>query len=333
MDALRKEMTEYQGYIFSSLFVGGGTPTLLSAARWEVLLADLHRLFQFTAEAELTVEANPETLTPELAHTLREGGINRMSFGLQTTDDRLLKEIGRIHNFSTFRRAVHTARQSGFSNLNADLIYGLPGQSLSDWQETVRTVMDDNLDHISAYALTVEEDTVFGRKGISTDPDLQADMYLWTHEYLQSQGYHHYEISNFARAGRECRHNLLYWENGDFIGAGCSAASCLHGERWQNDPTLEGYLEKMGRDGTAVIHRERLDGRDKTAEDMILRLRLSGGLPKPPTLHTGFDRVLENYTEYGLLKISGERIVPTVQGWLLSNRIFRDILIAAESAA
>jgi oxygen-independent coproporphyrinogen-3 oxidase len=328
--ALRRELETFSGFTLSSLFIGGGTPTVLSNSRWASLLTDLHRLFHFLPDAEFTVEANPETLTPEKARTLREWGVNRLSFGLQTTDDKLLKDIGRIHDFSTFQRAYRFARDAGFSNINIDLIYGLPGQSLGEWQDTLRTGTAENPEHISAYALTVEEDTAFGRQGVSTNSDLQADMYLWTHEYLQAQGYRHYEISNFSRPGRECRHNLLYWENRDFIGVGCSAASHLQGERWQNDPTLEGYLQKVTSDADVVVHRERLEGRDKTAEEMILRLRLADGLPKPLENKTAFGKVLTDYMGYGFLKNRGERIVPTVQGWLLSNRLFRDLLIAAE---
>lgn len=327
---LKKEMEAASGTFFSSIFIGGGTPTLLEPRHLEDLLPFIQRSFKIYPEAEFTIESNPETMTLEKAWVLREGGINRISFGLQTTEERLLGLIGRTHDLSTFYRAYEIARGAGFSNINVDLIYGFPTQTFESWKNTVEDILKLNPEHISAYALTVEEGTVFGRQRVSVDPDLQAQMYLWVHERLTSSGYSHYEISNFAKPGRECRHNLLYWEDGDYLGVGCSAASSLSGVRRQNDPTLDGYLHRMERDRTAAVNREQLEGIPKILERLILRLRLARGVRLPFPKQELFDSTLQKFTEYGFLEADERRLIPTVRGWLLSNQLFTNLMLAAE---
>ena len=196
----------------------------------------------------------------------------------------------------------------------------------------METVLGYRPEHISAYALTIEEDTPFGRQGVLTDDDLQAEMYLWTHERLLGEGYEHYEISNFAKPGWECLHNRSYWEDLDFLGVGLSAASSIEGTRWKNVSGLKAYMERVLRGLSPTEGWERLEGATKIAERTILNLRLKEGIPEDSPGGGMFESLLARYTRYGHLTRGGGRWKPTPQGWLLSNQLFSEILLAAEAA-
>jgi oxygen-independent coproporphyrinogen-3 oxidase len=253
-----------------TVFFGGGTPSLLSGPQFASVMDALRSAFAFTADAEISIEANPGTISPEKLAAIRAAGINRISFGVQSANTEELRMLERIHDFFTVIEAVSTARQAGFDNLNLDLIYGLPEQTLSTWQNTVRRVVDLQPEHISAYALTLEHGTPFGRwaaKGLLPlpDPDLAAEMYEWADEFFEANGYVQYEISNWARIVKgqmskvndlrhstfdlrpefACRHNLQYWRGLPYLAFGAGAHGYANGYRYSNVLRIKTYIERI----------------------------------------------------------------------------------------
>lgn len=232
----------------SSLFLGGGTPTVLAAAEIGRLLEILHSGFDIKA-SEKTAEANPGTLDRDKLAALISYGINRISLGAQSFDDSILQRIGRVHTAKDIVQGVRLVREAGIDNLNLDLIFGLPGQAMTDWQDSLQKAVSMSPEHLSLYALTIEEGTPFAKVcsagGVFPNEDLQADMYEWAVEYLSKEGYLRYEVSNFARPGYECRHNLAYWQGKDYLGLGPSAVSSLKGLRTKNIDKLESYQELL----------------------------------------------------------------------------------------
>ena len=253
-----------------TIFFGGGTPSLLSAPQFDSILKTLRSAFTLTADAEISIEANPGTISPEKLNGIRKSGVNRISFGVQSANTEELRMLERIHDFFTVIEAVSTARKAGFDNLNLDLIYGLPEQTLSTWQTTLQRIVELNPEHISAYALTLEHGTPFGRwssKGLLPlpDPDLAADMYEYAEEFLESKGYVHYEISNWAKSNAEfkmknadlnsaffilnssfvCRHNLQYWHSLPYLAFGAGAHGYANGYRYSNALRIKTYIERL----------------------------------------------------------------------------------------
>ena len=258
-----------------TVFFGGGTPSLLSAPQFDSILRSLRAAFTFTADAEISIEANPGTISPEKLNAIRKSGINRISFGVQSANTEELHMLERIHDFFTVIEAVSTARKAGFDNLNLDLIYGLPEQTLSTWQTTLQRIVDLHPEHISAYALTLEHGTPFGRwssKGLLPlpDPDLAAEMYEYAEEFLANNGYVHYEISNWARNKDEgkrtlashasagvkdeipaknssfaCQHNLQYWRSLPYLAFGAGAHGYANGYRYSNALRIKTYIERL----------------------------------------------------------------------------------------
>ena len=280
VDALIKEI-EFIGRQSTNLptihtvFFGGGTPSLLSAPQFDSILRALRAAFTFTADAEISIEANPGTISPEKLNGIRESGINRISFGVQSANTEELRMLERIHDFFTVIEAVSTARKAGFDNLNLDLIYGLPEQTLASWKTTLARIIDLHPEHISAYALTLEHGTPFGRwssKGLLPlpDPDLAAEMYEYAEELLEINGYTHYEISNWAKKNKDkgerilaphasagvkdeikenssfvCRHNLQYWHSLPYLAFGAGAHGYANGYRYSNALRIKTYIERL----------------------------------------------------------------------------------------
>ena len=226
----------YKGYTVRTVFLGGGTPSVLSPAQMEDIFSHLHGGFEVGGEAEITVEMNPGTVTTDKLSVCRSMGVNRISLGLQSADNRELGSLGRIHTWESFLESYGLCRQMGFTNLNIDLMSGLPGQTMESWMETLRRVSALEAEHISAYSLILEEGTPFydtyviknGARALPLpDEETEYAMYLATRQYLADQGYRRYEISNYAKPGRECRHNCIYWMRGDYAGFGLGAASMV----------------------------------------------------------------------------------------------------------
>lgn len=299
----------------SSVFFGGGTPSLLPAP----LLVSILDAIARRPGAEVTVECNPETVTPALLATYRASGVNRLSFGVQSMVPHVLAALGRRHDPASVAVAVRGARDAGFESLNLDLIFGGAGESVSDWAATLDEGLALEPDHISAYALTVEPGTPLALdRARWPDDDDQADKYLLADERLAAAGFDWYEISNWARAGQQCRHNQLYWSQGDYRGIGCAAHSHRAGRRWWNVRTPERYLDLIANGRSPEGGEEVLDAPARDLERLQLALRTSIGvdadaLPEGPFLD-------------GLVARDRGRAVMTPHGRLLANEVARQLI-------
>ena len=318
-----------------SIYFGGGTPSLLSPEQVREILSTVYSLFAVEAGAEVTLEANPGTIDRRYLTAVKAIGINRLSLGMQSLDDNELALLGRIHTASEARAAVRLARDAGFTNLSFDLIYGLPNQALAGWRKTLDDVIDLNPEHISLYPLTLE-DRVPLRLAIERgeipqiDPDLTADQYELAQDMLQEHGYNHYEISNWAKEGYECRHNLVYWHNLPYLGAGVAAHSYIDGHRLANTADLDSYLNAFS--GNLLPAREldeEIGPELKLSETVILGLRLSEGIGLDDIkrrfgvdLLRHYERQINETAASGLLEYSGRRIRLTRRGKLLGNEVF-----------
>lgn len=323
LDALSKEAACSPVKNFQTLYVGGGTPSLLSADQLAALCQVIVQNFgPIAAFSESTLEANPESLTPQKIAVLREFGFNRLSLGLQSFNDAELKTIGRVHNAATFLKAYQTARQGGFTNINVDLIAGLPGQTLDSFLHSLAQVVSLSPEHLSVYGLQVEENTPLFESGFVCDQLLMRRMLEQTHWRLEQAGYHHYEISNFAKPGREARHNTLYWHNGPYVGLGSSAASYTGGVRRQNTPSVSDYIRCMTEGKSPVVFSERLAGKAREGESVLLGLRLLDGLMLSSRQEQFFGKEIEKHIQNGLLERAGKKVKLTFEGLFLANEVF-----------
>ncbi|MBI3942155.1 MAG: radical SAM family heme chaperone HemW [Chloroflexi bacterium] len=327
-----------------TIFFGGGTPSLLSVADWQLILETLHGYFDLAIGAEVTAEANPENLPLDYLHQLRVLGINRLSMGVQTFDEPLLHLLGRGHTATQALEAFANARRSGFENLNLDLIYGLPGQTLAMWQLDLDTALDLNPEHISAYGLQVELHTpleVMVRRGRVPVPlpDLAADMYDYACERLAQAGYQHYEISNWARTGYESRHNLTYWRNQPYVGLGPGAHGYdRHNRRYQIETRLRPYMATVQENRRPYIEVETLDLATQVAETAFLGLRLLQEGVDLTSFEERFgwdftvvyDAILPRLLEQGLIELVGtqesRRLRLTPRAYLVSNPVMAGFL-------
>ncbi len=295
----------------SSIFVGGGTPSLVPA---DELVAVLARI-PTAPGAEVTVEANPDAVSAASLQTYRDGGVTRMSFGVQSMRPHVLAGLGRTHDPDNVHRAVAWSRDAGFDTFNLDLIIGAAGESVADWDATLDAVVELGPPHVSAYALTVEPGTPLAADpSRHPDDDDQATKYLRTVDHLGAAGYEWYEVSNWARPGHECRHNLLYWEGGDYLGFGCAAHSHVQGRRWWNLRTPERYIAAVESGSTTEAAGESLDEETRRIEALQLSLRTRHGVPV-----AALD--LDDPALEGLLAPRGDRVVLTPTGRLLANEV------------
>jgi len=268
------------GHRVDTVYVGGGTPSLLPNGALEGLLETVKRHYALDSGAECTFEANPESCRDAARlERLRRAGFDRISLGLQSADDGALKALGRLHTFAQGREAVAAARQAGFGNLSLDLMYGLPGQTLSGWLETLERVLELEPEHLSCYGLKPEENTpLWSRRATLPDDDAQAEMYLAAAERLEQAGWRQYEISNFAKPGFESRHNGRYWRLEEYLGFGPGAHSDFGGVRYAWDRDLEGYIRGVDENGTPLSESQALTPEERTAEYVMLSLRTADGL-------------------------------------------------------
>ncbi len=307
---------------FVSVFLGGGTPTTLEVADLKAVLERLRDRFDLVADAEVTIEANPDTVDRGKLDGLIEAGYGRLSMGAQSFDPSTLAALERIHRPESVRRAVADARAAGYGNVNLDLIYGAEGETLESWERTLLETIDLGPEHVSAYALTIEPSTPLGRKVASgatpsPDPDLQADMFGLACERLAASGYRHYEVSNWAKPGFECVHNLGYWERRPYVGLGAGAHAYRDDRRWWNVRPPQEYLELVESGRLPVGGEERLEPSDAYLEEVFLRLRILEGVPS-----SWFDPGrFERFVDGGLLVDELGRLVPTERGLLLLNEL------------
>lgn len=337
--ALLREIRSYAGNVSSgvtSVFIGGGTPSLLEAEQICELMDTLGNTFCMTEDAEITIEANPGTVTVNKLRAFRESGINRLSLGLQSTDQRELEILGRIHTYDDFLQSYDLARKGGFTNINVDLMLAVPGQTSEDWIRTLETVAELNPEHISAYSLIIEEGTPFGDKepeGLP-DEDTEYRMYDDTRDVLERYGYHRYEISNYARDGYECRHNVGYWRRIEYLGLGLGAASLYQGQRFSNTGNMEEYLRNSST--PSLIHKEinRLSREEQMEEFMFLGLRTMKGISEREfqrlygcAIDSVYGKVLKKYREEGFLQKKEDFWSLTDKGIHVSNYILADFLL------
>ena len=321
--------------VTDTVYFGGGTPSLLGAKRLRTLLDIVRKHCQLSTEAEITLECNPDSLDGKTLKSLRKCGFNRLSIGAQSFDDQMLTLLGRPHDAKTIDACVAEARLAGFDNIGLDLLYGLPGQSLAHWAETLRQALKLVPEHISCYGLTLEEGTVLDGARSEykfPDDDEQADMYLLAAEVLRAHGYHHYEISNFCQPGFECRHNMKYWTLQPYIGLGPSAHSDFGDRRWSYPRALEDYIAGVNGGDALADRMETIPMQERAAEYLMLGLRTARGVSGNEyarLFRASFDTVegrLERQQERGLAVREGDRWRLTEQGFLLSNRVIGEVL-------
>jgi oxygen-independent coproporphyrinogen-3 oxidase len=307
---------------FLSVFLGGGTPTTTRVADLKALLVRLRDRFAIDERAEVTIEANPDTVDRGKLEGLLEAGYERLSMGVQSFDVAVLGALERLHSPASVRRAVTDARAAGYRNVNVDLIYGAHGETLESWDRTLREAIALEPEHVSAYALTIEPSTPLGRKVQSgalpaPDGDVQADMFGLACELLRDAGYGHYEISNWARPGFECVHNLGYWERRPYVGLGAGAHSYRENHRWWNVRPPEEYLARVDAGEVPTGGDERLEPGDAYLEEVFLRLRILRGVP----VSWIDDAKAEPFLRNGLLEDRDGVLAPTERGMLLLNEI------------
>lgn len=313
---------------FGTLYIGGGTPSLLAPEQLKRLFSAAESLTGRVAGlAESTFEANPESLSPEKASLLKSCGVSRVSLGLQASQDRLLTRLGRIATSADFLRAFSSLRKAGFDNINADLMCGLPGQSDRDFSESLDWLLRLGPEHVSLYALEIHEGTPFHKAGISEEPEAAARMYERAAATLSGAGLERYEISNFALPGRESLHNLNYWEQGEYLGLGPGAASCLEGERRANTPGLEAYLDAASA-GAPIPQQysEKLEGRAKKAERIMLGLRKTAGIELSEDIFIEFRTEVGRLLDSGYLEKNGRTLRIREDRLYLSNAVFREFV-------
>ena len=318
-----------------TIFFGGGTPSLLEPAEIGRLITACREAFDLAADAEITLETNPETSSRERMEQFRAAGVNRVSFGVQSFREAELKRLGRIHSATRAREAVLEARAAGFDNISLDLMMWLPQQSRTDWQESVEALIDVGPEHASLYLLELypnaplKED--MARAGWSLAPDDDAaEMYLWSMSRLEEAGYRQYEISNVARPGREARHNLKYWQDGEWLGFGCGAHSTKGGVRWKNVSSTEDYISRVAARQPLRVEERVLSRAEGLEEALITGLRLSGGVDFS-TLSTRYAidarekyaAALEPFIVQKLAVLEGDRLRLTREGMLLANEILQ----------
>lgn len=337
LDALRREIAaRADGSTVPSVFFGGGTPSLLSASQVETVVTTVREHFDVQKDAEITLEANPGTVEERYLADLRRAGVNRLSLGVQRFDTAALKMLGRIHTVAEAREACAAARRAGFANVNLDLMYGLPGDDPASWRRSLEAAVELGPEHLSLYALTLEPETPLGLAAAAAevpplDPDLAADQYELAEDLLEAAGYTHYEISNWARPGRECRHNLVYWDNEPYLGFGAAAHSSENGRRYANTNDLDEYIAASGVAPLSLD--ETLDGPTRRAETVILGLRQGGGIDLAAlSRRLGVDVAAEYLARFaelaaaGLLERAGGRLRLTRRGRLLGNEVFWRLL-------
>jgi oxygen-independent coproporphyrinogen-3 oxidase len=319
-----------------TIFFGGGTPSLLSPSQLGRLIRACRETFDMPADAEITAECNPGTVTLDYLRELRAHGVNRLSFGAQSAQPDELKLLGREHDWHQVEAAIRNARDAGFTNLNFDLIFGLPWQSTDSWKSTVKAALELEPDHISLYALTIEVGTPmydWTRRGEVPfpDPDAAADMYDHAEEAMGSAGFDHYEISNWCKPGRECAHNLIYWRNESYLGLGAGAhGSTVNRRRW-NVKRPADYISRIERGESVELNHEDIDERTSRGETMMLGLRLlNEGVTQArfaerygaPAAHF-YAEELNEAAGKGLLEITPERIRLTEKGRFVSNQALK----------
>ena len=330
------------GYKVDTIYFGGGTPSFFGAEGMATILTTIRRNFDVDNNAEITFEANPDSISDKLLSRLRAEGFNRVSLGIQTDDDEVLKKLGRPHSYAQAMSAFHRIRKAGFRNISVDLMYGLPGQTLSAWQSTLENVLTLNPEHISCYGLKLEPGTpMYDYRDYAKlpDDDAQADMYLAAVEILKSHGFRQYEISNFARKGLYSRHNMKYWTGGEYLGFGPSASSDFAGKRFTLVRSLPAYIKGIREQGIIIDEVQEIPMRERAGEYLMMRLRTVSGISAEDyerMFLLSFEPIaeqLERNRQLGYVaRTEDNRWHLTPKGFLISNTIISDLLVAQDKS-
>jgi len=322
-EAILGELKQHRQIRPSTIYFGGGTPTALTTSQLEFLLGGFGALLDLSELQEWTIEANPGSVSARKAEVLKRFCINRISMGVQSWDDSLLKVLGREHDAKQAQQSFRILRDAGFSNINVDLMFGLPGQTAEQWKATLETTIALEPEHVSAYCLTYEEDTEFflrqARGELRANPESDASFFEMTMSILEAAGYKHYEISNYARPGYSSLHNRAYWAGEDYLGLGPSAFSTIGEQRWQNVPDYRGYAERVLSNQSPVGSTENLTREMKRAERIALSLRTCEGVSA--ALLEPFPNVTREFTALGLLRRSNGNFILTPRGKLLADSV------------
>jgi oxygen-independent coproporphyrinogen-3 oxidase len=338
VSALRLEAARYKDNfskaVFDSVYIGGGTPTVLSREQWVSIFEIIHENFCLSENVEFTVEANPNTITADSITFLHAHGVNRLSIGVQSFSDRVLKTLGRVHTAAQALEAFKTARNAGFQNIGIDLIYGVPGQSQDDWASSVHQVLALEPEHISTYCLSLDEGSQFIREAEAgrlalPDDDVSASMYEFALRALTGAGYRHYEISNFSLSGYECLHNMNYWKRGEYLGLGPGAWSFISGERYHAVADVHEYSRRLTA-GLSIVEDVETAKNGRAAEETImLGLRTAQGVDLRkyeqefgPEASRHLESCIASLRDAGLVHVRDGRLMLTDRGVLLSNEAF-----------
>ena len=339
---------KYQEYCVTTIFVGGGTPSVLSGEQIKEVFNALRASFVIDAQAEITIEVNPGTVTEEKVEAWMQAGVNRISIGLQSVNDEELQMLGRMHTYKDFLNTYHLLRDKGFNNLNIDLISAIPGQTLESWKKTLSTVAELEPEHISAYSLIVEEGTpfytIYGEGGADGNlesvvqplPDEETERFIYeeTETILQKYGYDRYEISNYAKPGYACRHNEGYWRRVNYLGVGLGASSLIENQRFRNFSTYDTYMDAI--QNQKLFHEEvkSLSVTDEMEEFMFLGLRMMSGISREEfqkkfgkKIETVYEKQIQQLKKDGLIEFVENRIRLTKRGIDISNYVFEQFLL------
>jgi oxygen-independent coproporphyrinogen-3 oxidase len=339
---LKKELSIYKkrfsNYKLHTIFIGGGTPSAIHERYIIDILDYIYKNYDVSDLKEITIELNPGTITKAKCEAYKAIGINRVSVGVQSLNDKMLQMLGRIHNCNDIRNTLYLLRKAGFDNINVDLMFGLPDQTLSDWLSTVNDIAEKNPEHISCYGLAVEDGTPFKKmldagKLCLPDEDTERKMYWKAADILQSKGYVHYEISNFAKKGYECKHNLIYWKDASYIGLGAGAHSYYKGYRYANETIPEKYIDAVKNGDSAVTEREYIDKKNEMEEYFFTGFRLIEGIDindfKKRFGHSLFDlygKSVNKLLSLGLINVADNKMYLTNKGIDLSNQVFMEFM-------
>lgn len=339
INALVKDIkNKCKDYLIKTIFIGGGTPSYLEVNEIEKLLDAVNEL-NLKDDLEFSMECNPGTLKKEKLEVMKKGRINRISFGLQSCDNKLLKQIGRIHTFEEFLQNYNLAREVGFDNINVDLMYGLPNQSVENLKDTLEKICKIKPEHISAYSLIIEENTAFYTlyerdKLILPSEDDEREMDALTKKILTENGYNQYEISNYSLKGKECEHNKVYWTLGEYIGIGTACSSYIDGYRLENINNIKEYIKKNNLGEEVVIEKHKNSIKDDMEEFVFMGLRMRVGIDidsfknkfnKP--IESIYGTVVDKNINRGLLEIVDNRMFLTEKGMELSNNVMSDFIL------
>ena len=332
LEHLLQEFHSYDIQNLRTLYIGGGTPTALSASQLEVLLDGLTKNLDLSMLEELTIEANPGDLDADKIAVLKNSAVNRVSLGVQTFDDKMLKKIGRSHTEKDIYENIDRLKLAGFDNISIDLIYALPGQTMDQVRDNVAKAIDLDIPHMSLYSLILENHTVFMnrmRRGKLPLPkeELEAEMFEYIIVELERAGFVHYEISNFSKPGFESRHNLMYWDNAEYYGIGAGASGYVNGVRYKNHGPIRHYLKAV-EEGSARINEEHLSQREQMEEEMFLGLRKKSGVSMA-RFEEKFERsfqelygdIVKELIQQGLMQVDGDRVRMTKRGLFLGDTV------------